>query len=580
MAQMTVRDRPSDAARFSPESRARVARLRDGFLSGDDIRGDDIRGEGIIPPEIVSSWSRSRGAGVDPDRALLPAVVLGETGGRRLASVAEPVLQALAEQCRDSDAWAMLLDRECVQVAPIFGDEAIVREGQQRGGGVGATFREESVGTNGAGISLERLEPFMVVGEEHYRRSEHTLVSVGVPLRDGFGRMAGLFVMCQRMRSANHMIVPYARSIARAIDEQIAVTADGDERALFEAYSRHSRRPSLAVVGLSENVFVANTAAQQILRDPAENDLLRRSVLDVTRGGRSRLITLRLGEDRFRVHCRVVELSRGRFGAVASLTRAPETPLTAVASPSAVGADPIERAHGLDLPALVVGEPGSGRAHRVLSTVACAQIDAASAASDPSAWFARLDSLAATGPVLVRHVDAVPDDLRARVHEALRALPGWVAATATTVPDGAEAVFAVTVETPPLRERVRELPGIVDEMLADLGAPQVTCAPEVMTVLTRHSWPGNLAQLRRVLAGALVVMTDSVISIDDVPREVAAGGRRPREGLLARTERELLFEALRTQNWNRDDAARVLGISRATMYRRIRQFGFQLPSSR
>lgn len=574
MAQMTARRGPSDAARFSAESRARVARLRDGFLSGNDIRAEDA-----IAPEIVSSWSRSRGAGVDPDRAGMPAVVVGEAGGRRLASVADPVLRALAEQCRDSDAWGMLLDRECVQVAPIFGDEAIVREGHQRGGGVGATFREESVGTNGAGISLERLEPFMVVGAEHYRTSEHTLVSVGVPLRDVFGRMAGLFVMCQRMRSANHMIVPYARSIARAIDEQIAVTADGDERALFEAYSRHSRRPSLAVVGLSENVFVANTAAQQILRDPAENDVLRRAVLDVTRSGRSRLITLRLGADRFRVHCRVVELSRGRFGAVASLSRAPETaPTSLSAAPTSF--DPLERARQLGLSALVVGEPGSGRAHRVQASVPCVEIDAASAAGDASGWVERLVSHVQAGPTLVRHLDALPVSARARVYEILRAAPGWVAATASSVPEGAEAVFPVTVDTVPLRERSREMPQIVEAMLADLGAPEVTCAPEVMTVLARHSWPGNFVQLRRLLAGALVVMADSVITIDDVPREVAAGGRRPSEGLLARTERELLFEALRTQNWNRDDAARVLGISRATMYRRIRQFGFQLPSSR
>jgi transcriptional regulator of acetoin/glycerol metabolism len=573
MAQTMTRTRLSDAARFSTEARERVARLREGFLAGDELRSTDV-----VAPEIMSSWSRSRGSGVDPDHAVLPAVVV--RAGHRLAEAAAPVMQALAQQCRDSDAWGMLLDRDCVQVAPIVGDEAVVREGLERGGGVGATFSEERVGTNGAGISLERLEPFLVVAEEHYRTSEHSLASVGVPLRDGFGRIAGFLLMCQRMRNANHMIVPYAQSIARAIDEQIAMTADGDERALFEAYSRQSRRPSLAVMGLSETVFVANTAAQQLLRDPTENDLLRRTVLDVTAGGRSRLLTLRLGDDRFRVHCRVVELSRGRYGAVASFSRAPEAPVVAVDVPMEPVTDPLARAQSLGLPALVIGESGSGRAYRVTSTAPCSEIDAASAAADPTAWLARFTTLADSGSLLVRHLDALPAGLVPSVLEAVRSAPGWVAATAAVVPAGAADVFPVTVEVAPLRSRVRELPRIVTGLLAELGAPGVTCAPEVMSVLAWHGWPGNIAQLRRVLAGALVVMTESVITISDLPREIAASGRRQGEGLLARTERELVFEALRGSNWNRDLAAQTLGISRATMYRRIRQFGFQLPSSR
>jgi transcriptional regulator of acetoin/glycerol metabolism len=573
MAHTLTRTRLSDAARFSAEARERVARLREGFLAGDELRSTDV-----ISPEIMSSWSRSRGSGVDPDHGELPAVVV--RAGHRLANTAEPVMQALAQQCRDSDAWGMLLDRDCVQVAPIVGDEAVVREGLERGGGVGATFSEERVGTNGAGISLERLEPFMVVAEEHYRTSEHSLVSVGVPLRDGFGRMAGFLLMCQRMRNANHMIVPYAQSIARAIDEQIALTADGDERALFEAYSRQSRRPSLAVMGLSDTVFVANTAAQQLLRDPIENDLLRQTVLDVTAGGRSRLLTLRLGDDRFRVHCRVVELSRGRYGAVASFSRAPEAPVIAVDAPTTAAADPLARARSLGLPALVLGEAGSGRAHRIMSAASCTQIDAASAVADPSAWLTRFAALADAGPLLVRHLDALPASLLPSVFESVRNAPGWVAATATAVPAGADAEFPVTVEVAPLRSRVRELPGIVAGLLADLGAPDVTCAPEVMSMLAWHSWPGNIVQLRRVLAGALVVMSDTVITIGDLPREIATSGRRQGEGLLARTERELVFEALRASNWNRDAAAQTLGVSRATMYRRIRQFGFQLPSSR
>lgn len=566
------------ATRFDPDVRRRVARARETFLDG----SADIEASGTVSPEILSSWLRSRDLGVDPTRIEVPTHRPGPARARRLADAAWPILGALGEQCRDSDAWAMLLDRDCVQVLPTVGDERLVLAGEQRGGGVGATFREALVGTNGAGISAERLESFLVVGEEHYREAEHRLASVGVPLRDPFGRLTGFLVLCQRIASANHMIVPYAQNVARSIDDQLAHAVDGDERALFDAFSRHSRRPSLPVIGLNEHVFVANTAAQQLLRGRPEGDVLRQTAMEATRDGRSRLITVRLGEERYRAHCRAVELSRGRFGAVVSLSRVVEPARVGVAAgPGLVDQDPLTRAIALGVSVLVCGEAGSGRAHRVRNAIGVVELDARAASLDAPAWIARVEAEAARSPVLVREVDVLPAELRARTVEVLRAGTHWVGATATAVTPEIEAAWDVVIEVKPLRERVGDIPALVSAILDALGARAVRCAPEVLTVLARHSWPGNVAQLRRVLAGSLVRSAGPVISMADLPRQIADSGRRDAgEGLLARTERELVFEALRDAEWNRDLAAQKLGFSRATMYRRIRQFGFQLPSSR
>ncbi len=571
--------RLSDAARFDPDLRAQVGRARTDFLEGRAWQGP-----AGVSPEIFTSWVRSLELGVDAAGTEVPLNPNAVSRARRLVDAASPIMQSLADQCKDSDAWGMLLDRECVQVYPLVGDERIVREGEQRGGGLGATFQEAVVGTNGAGISAERLESFLVVGEEHYREGEHNLASVGVPLRDPFGRMSGVLLMCQRLASANHMIVPYTQTLAAAIEEQLALATSGDERALFEAFARHSRRPSLAVVGISEDVYIANNAAQQLLRDGAENDALRDAVLGVAESGRSRLMTLAFEDDRYRVHCRVVGLSGGRHGVVASLSRvAPPTVVGTGAqlSPSLPVIDPVARARELGFPALVSGEAGSGRAHRVRAVAAVIEIDAADAEVDAAAWLDRCRALAARGEVLIRHLDALPAQLQPAVLDLVRTAPSWVSATVTAVTPELESAFPVTVQVQPLRERTTELPGIVAALLEDLGAPRVRRTPEVMSILARHPWPGNVAQLRRLLAGILVRLEGEVITIDDLPREIANSGRRqPSEGLLARTERELVYDALREANWNRDAAARILGISRATMYRRIRQFGFQIPSSR
>lgn len=569
---------PRLAVRFDPMARRTVARAREAFFAGSPV--DPARSG--VSVEILSSWRRSRDLGVDPSRVAVPTHLPEPSGGRRLADAAWPVLQMLADQCRDSDAWAMLLDRDCVQVSRTVGDEKLVGTVEQRGGGVGATFREAMVGTNGAGISAERLESFIVVGEEHFREAEQGLATVGVPLRDPFGRLAGFLVMCQRVASANHMIVPYALNIARAIDDRLAQEVDGDERVLFDAFSRHSRRPSLPVIGLNDRVFVANRAAQQLLRADVGDESLRDTVLDATKDGRSRVVTVRVGDDRYRATCRVVELSRGRFGTVASLSRVDTTAeggghLARGSRP----ADPVDRAVALGLSVLVCGEPGSGRAHRVNSAIDAAPIDAKTAELDPGEWLARLTALAGAGPVLVRDVDALSSEMRARALEILRSTASWTAATAKTATPDLESGWDAVVDVPPLRDRVPEIPGLVSALLAELGAGSTRCAPEVVDVLVRHPWPGNLAQLRRVLAASLLRSTGGVIRLGDLPRQIADSGHRPvNEGLLARTEREMLFDALRDADWNRDLAAQKLGLSRATMYRRIRQFGFQLPSSR
>ncbi|TFV84877.1 hypothetical protein E4V99_07500 [Microbacterium sp. dk485] len=579
MAFADAPSRLSDAARFDSALRARVRQARKEFLSG--ATRPDLRG---VSSEIYTSWVRSRELGVDAASTAVPLNPLSVTRARRLVDAATPVMTNLADQCRDSDAWGMLLDRECVQVFPLVGDARVVREGEQRGGGLGATFQEAVVGTNGAGISVERLESFLVVGEEHFREAEHNLASVGVPLRDPYGRMAGVLLMCQRLSSANHMIVPYTQTLAVAIEKQLALATSGDERALFEAFARHSRRPSLAVVGISEDVYIANNAAQQLLRDGAETDALREAVLAVADAGRSRLMTLTFEEERYRVHCRIVQLSAGRNGVVASLSRVAAPPVLAPGrrfEPPAPAADPVARAKDLGFPVLVTGEPGSGRAHRVRSVASVVELDAAAAATDGAAWMAQCRELLSRGDVLIRHLDALPPTLRPGVLELIRAGAHWVAATVESVSPDFEATFPVTVAVLPLRERTADLPALVEALLADLGAARTRRTPEVMSILARYPWPGNVAQLRRLLAGILVRLEGDTISIDDLPREIASSGRRNTgEGLLARTERELVFDALREANWNRDAAAKTLGISRATMYRRIRQFGFQIPSSR
>lgn len=578
MSQTITGHRLSDAARFDDGVRRRVKRAREEFFESRTLND----AASVVGSEIVHSWRRSLESGVDPVGSILPTVRLGPHRARRLTAAAAPVMERLAQQSRDSEAWGLLLDRECVQVYGIAGDERRVREGEEHGGGVGAVYHESTVGTNGAGISLERLEPFMVVGAEHFRESEHNLVSVGVPLRDTIGRLAGLLMMCHRLSDANHLIVPYALSLAGSINEQLATQTDRDERILFDEFSRHSTRPSLPVVAMSDQVFVANASAQQLLRDIAHTDLLRNAALEAAQGGRSRFITLQLGDVRYRVHCRVVSLSRGRAGVVASLSRAEETAGSQEArmptSPHTARLTSLRRARSLGLAALVVGERGSGRGHLVRSLGAVTELSADLASLDTAGWLIRLSEALRTSSVFVRDIDALDPATMRTAAALIRESTSWCVGTAQA--NTLDEVFPVVITCPALRTRTGEIHDVVAQVLSDIGGESLRCDDEVMSVLVRHEWPGNVSQLRRVLASAVLASRTGGISLEHLPKDIATGGRSMGMTQMVRAEREMVFDALRNAEWNRDRAAGTLGISRATLYRKIKQFSFQLPSSR
>jgi two-component system, NtrC family, response regulator HydG len=139
-------------------------------------------------------------------------------------------------------------------------------------------------------------------------------------------------------------------------------------------------------------------------------------------------------------------------------------------------------------------------------------------------------------------------------------------------------INVIEVRVPPLRERPDDLEPLIGHLLAKHGGkldrPGCSVSPEAMAVLRGHGWPGNVRELENVIERALVLGTDKVLTVRDLPdslREPAsqagrAGGRR-----LADVEREHIARTLRDVAGNKAAAARVLGLDRKTLYRKLIQ---------
>jgi DNA-binding NtrC family response regulator len=140
----------------------------------------------------------------------------------------------------------------------------------------------------------------------------------------------------------------------------------------------------------------------------------------------------------------------------------------------------------------------------------------------------------------------------------------------------------VTIELPPLRERMSDLPLLFDFFLKKYSARRgktLAVHPEVPATLQGYSWPGNVRQLENVVERAVALNTSGVFAVEDLPGEIldapaqparAAGGPWP---TLAQVEDRYIQEVVKAVNGNMSRAAEILGIDRRTLYRRLGRSG-------
>ena len=118
-----------------------------------------------------------------------------------------------------------------------------------------------------------------------------------------------------------------------------------------------------------------------------------------------------------------------------------------------------------------------------------------------------------------------------------------------------------------------DLPLLVPLFLSRLSqAGHLSCAPETMRLLMRMSWPGNVGQLHSVLREVVKHRRTGFIDPDDLPPEVHALSRRVLSPLES-MERDAIIQCLNDAHGNKVQAAHSLGMSRATIYRRIHEYG-------
>jgi two-component system, NtrC family, response regulator HydG len=238
-------------------------------------------------------------------------------------------------------------------------------------------------------------------------------------------------------------------------------------------------------------------------------------------------------------------------------------------------------------------------------------------AARPGAVANRVGKFAAVGDgtLFLDEIDALPIGLQVRFLRAVEDLVFEPVGPGTSRPKKARLIAAsnrplelevaerrfradlfyrlnvLSMTLPPLRGQVAAIPRLAREFLQEFsgrdgGRPRAF-SPEAIRALESYRWPGNIRELREVVDRAIAQSKDEIISLGDLPENVrmriehptspAAQGRHPESLARSRqeSERRRIEQALANQGNNRVRTAAELGISRVTLYRKLRKYGLQ-----
>jgi transcriptional regulator with PAS, ATPase and Fis domain len=152
-------------------------------------------------------------------------------------------------------------------------------------------------------------------------------------------------------------------------------------------------------------------------------------------------------------------------------------------------------------------------------------------------------------------------------------------------------VNIVTIDLPPLRERVGDIPMLAGHFLqlycAKHNKQKAGITDEAMEHLGRYLWPGNIRELENTIERAVLLSRDTLITFDDLPanlRQEQNQDNAPKPISLkearAEPEKKIIRQTLEANNWNRKLTAKALQINRTTLYKKMKRYGLDVEAER
>ncbi|RKT77892.1 regulatory Fis family protein [Terracoccus luteus] len=493
-----------------------------------------------LPQRVVASWQRSADYGVDLE-TVEPVFSGTPVTDSLFAECGQEVLSGLHRTLENEPISLMLTDADGLVLGRLSGDTSLLRALDAVHLAPGFAFSEREAGTNGLGLALADRVPSVVRAEEHYSLSLCTYTCAAVPVLDPVsGRLEGAVNITTWSRSNSDLLLALAQSAA------------SNTSALMLARSQ-GRRPRPAprgeVVRVESARLEPGSGTAHELGE-AWSDAVGRAAHALAAG---------------RVVAAVGEAGSGRATLLAqALRRArPHDRILSAAAPP-----PADVETWLALWAPEVGKPHTG--------VIVRDVDVLPAWSAPALRSLLVGRPSGAGPVggaVVGLGGGRPGGTTAGDHPASGA--GWAvtAESANALPAELAPLVDVVVEVAPLRDRVEDVMRLAEHVAHRARGRAIEFTPTARRALESCPWPGNVEQLVRAVRHA--VSRTNVVDVAHLPAEVLSGSSRALTRIEA-FERDEIVRCLTRPGATMKDAAAELGMSRATVYRKLGYYDLQV----
>lgn len=569
---------------------------------------------------IRESWQRCYAQGFHPTDAvrgqlLSERQVLSlQKDSRPLLEHAVPIFASLFPLYKSAEYIAVLTDHSGTIIHAVstpefqeLADSIFMRPG--------ANWLETTMGTNAMGVTLLEKKPILVYGEDHFYRTNHALACAASPLFNSRGELIGAVNISCRIEQYTPSLLPLVTMLADALQNRLLLSNARQEHVLalrhLEKLENEHPTPLLALDS-DQRIVRVNRAAERIIgRDCLGKEFRIKEgyVMETISDDSQKLwrsVAIRPRPSPKQKHYVFDDI----FGTCPSITGMKNLAV---------------RAASLEMPLLLCGESGTGkelfaqaihsasaRHYQPFIAVNCSAIPEDLVESELFGYergaFTGAKAEGSIGKFEAAHngtlfLDEIGDmSLRAQaallraVQEKVITPVGSVkskqvnvriiAATHKHLPDEIRAkrfredlyyrLRGIQLTLPPLRKR-SDIGLLATHLLQKLD-DTASLSPAAIAYLHQHSWPGNVRELNSVLMQAAFLANKEIIEPVHLQWEQASTEDRPlnlvQRQSLEETEKETILRTLDSTHWNISRAARLLQVSRNTLYRKLSEYGF------
>jgi len=575
---------------FDKDSTADVERAKDEFLRA-------IAVESSPSEDLLSSWRRIQAALGSPSNVTEVPHVGDELLDSHLLDMFRAPLQRFSETLDGTGLGLLLADPSGRILERWSPDRSVEAHFDRMGTTRGAVLSEEAVGTNGVGTAIASRRLVQVKGAEHFADFYQQAVCTGAPVvHPVTGKLLGVVTLSCDVTPRAELLRPLLQTVTGQLQQHVLDVEQPASRRALNAFLQYaSTRPEPVVALGPQGLVIQNARASRLTREQLEEiqHLCEESstTLNTPRLVRTQDLTVEITavEPGNHVAVLVEPARRGAAAQAGGQPRAATVPLLVGRAPEWLAVlHQVAKARRGDEPVLLAGETGVGKTSIALGRPYVATsledgqrvVDAAEChvvgAQD---WLKGLAGrLEAGTAVCIRGIETLDKAATAGLRAVLQKSSGArvILTVSTSELNEAEDIAvrlggARVIWVPSLRSRASDLPELWNAMARSVApAAGLVLRPDAVPTLRAHRWGGNVSELRSTISQLAASGKRGPVAAADLPEHMRGSGSTLT--LIEQVELQAIRQALEEAGGNRAKAAEILGISRATVYRKMKSY--------